>query len=100
MPVHVRGDRTSKLPMQTRPIVTQNAHGPCGLLAVINPLLLNGVLHISSDIKSISLDEIFMLLKDLLSTQETFNENDITGKACVLYIMSKNILHTMYLRIF
>lgn len=45
-------------------IVCQNENGPCPLLAIINILLLQGKIQISSDRRYISLDELIQLAID------------------------------------
>lgn len=47
-------------------VLTQNANGPCSLLALANALILRGSIHIPADRQSIDYDQLASLIGDFL----------------------------------
>lgn len=69
---------------RTVKVLTQNANGPCSLLALANVLILRGSIHISHKLEKISYAALASLIADFLVTRpQTENARGLTLEAAL-----------------
>ncbi|KAJ9092360.1 hypothetical protein QFC21_006860 [Naganishia friedmannii] len=69
---------------RTVKVLTQNANGPCSLLALANVLILRGSIHISSKLDKISYSALAALIADFLVTRpQDANARGLTLEAAL-----------------
>jgi hypothetical protein len=69
---------------RTVKVLTQNANGPCSLLALANVLILRGSIHISSKTEKISYSALSTLIADFLVTRPQLeNSRGLTLEAAL-----------------